>query len=186
MKIGLLSIGLMALVCIVSPVLADDTCGPAGCDAAKAAPAPPLPSVVQSNWKKAVLPQDASKPPAIVTKPIQPSAQPPAKTQTPPASSGRSIRGSASRNSARSPELGPEGLPGDHDPGASLQLRHQPGDLPRGYKGRDLFRGEGADGQPLREERFREVPRREEGRKGDVLHDAFRALFRLRRRRSIR
>jgi conjugal transfer pilus assembly protein TraK len=87
MKIGLLSVSLMALVCLISPALADDTCGPAGCDSGKAAPAPPVPSIVQSNWKKAVLPQDASKPPAIVTKPIQPSTQPPAKTQTPPASS---------------------------------------------------------------------------------------------------
>ncbi len=87
MKIGLLSVSLMALVCLASQVLADDTCGPAGCGAAKVAPAPPVPSVVQSNWKRAVLPQDASKPPAIVTKPVQPSAQPPAKAQTPPASS---------------------------------------------------------------------------------------------------
>ncbi len=87
MKIGLVSMGLMALVCIASPVLADDTCGPAGCDAAKVVPAPPVPSVVQSNWKKAVLPQDASKPPVIATKPVQSPAQPLAKAQTPPASS---------------------------------------------------------------------------------------------------
>ena len=76
MKSALLSVSLMALVCLVSPVLADETCGPAGCDAAKAAPAPPVPSVVRSDWKKAVLPQDASKPPAIATKPMQPPAQP--------------------------------------------------------------------------------------------------------------
>ncbi len=76
MKRALLSVSLMALVCLISPVLADETCGPAGCDAAKAAPAPPVPSVVRSDWKKAVLPQDASKPPAIATKPMQPPAQP--------------------------------------------------------------------------------------------------------------
>ena len=87
MKIGLVSMGLMALVCLASPVLADDTCGPAGCDGAKVAPASPIPPVIRSDWKKAVLPQDTSKPPAIVTKPIQPSTQPPTKTQTPPASS---------------------------------------------------------------------------------------------------
>ncbi len=90
MKIGLLSVCLAALVCLISPVLAD-TCGPAGCDAAKETPAPPVPSVVQSNWKKAVLPQDASKPPAVATKPMQPqppitarAAAEPAKTQAPP------------------------------------------------------------------------------------------------------
>ena len=87
MKIGLLSVCLIALICVASPVLADDTCGPAGCDAAKVAPTPPVPSIVQSNWKKAVLPQDASKPPAIVAKPMQPPAQASAKTQTPLASS---------------------------------------------------------------------------------------------------
>ncbi len=76
MKRALLSVSLMALVCLISPVLADETCGPAGCDAAKAAPAPPVPSVVRSDWKKAVLPQDASKPQAIATKPMQPPAQP--------------------------------------------------------------------------------------------------------------
>ena len=75
----------MALVCVASPVLADDTCGPAGCDAAKAAPAPPIPSIVQSNWKKAVLPQDASKPPAIATKPIQPARAAAGKDADPPA-----------------------------------------------------------------------------------------------------
>jgi conjugal transfer pilus assembly protein TraK len=85
MKTGLLSVCLTALVCVASPVLAD-TCGPAGCDAAKApgsqTTTPPLPSVVQSNWKKAVLPQDASKPPAVATKPMQPQPmQPAAKTQ---------------------------------------------------------------------------------------------------------
>jgi conjugal transfer pilus assembly protein TraK len=82
----------MALVCVASPVFADDACGPAGCDVAKApaaqTTAPPAPSVVQSNWRKAVLPQDASKPPAVATKPMQPPppaqpqpAQPAAKTQ---------------------------------------------------------------------------------------------------------
>jgi conjugal transfer pilus assembly protein TraK len=87
MKIGLVSMGLMALVCIASPVLADDTCGPAGCDAAKApagqTKAPPLPSVVQSNWRKAVLPQDASKPQVTEAKPMQQTqpGQPSAKTQ---------------------------------------------------------------------------------------------------------
>ena len=81
MKRALLSVSLMALVCVASPVLADETCGPAGCNAAKAAPAPAVPSVVQSNWKKAVLPQDASKPPAPATKPAQQPAQPAAKTQ---------------------------------------------------------------------------------------------------------
>jgi conjugal transfer pilus assembly protein TraK len=89
MKI-VLSVALMVLVCLISLALAADTCGPAGCDSGKAAPAPPVPSIVQSNWKKAVLPQDASKPPAIVTKPIQPppaqpqAVQQAAKTQTPP------------------------------------------------------------------------------------------------------
>ncbi len=92
MKRGLLSIGLMALVCVGLPVLADETCGPAGCDAAKQTQtgqttAPPLPSVVQSNWRKAALPPEASKPPvAVATKPVQPPAQaqpgqPAAKTQ---------------------------------------------------------------------------------------------------------
>ena len=81
MKRGLLSIGLMALVCVALPVLADETCGPAGCDAAKQAQtrqttAPPIPPVVQSNLRKAVLPPDASKPPAVTTKPVQPPAQP--------------------------------------------------------------------------------------------------------------
>jgi conjugal transfer pilus assembly protein TraK len=71
----------MALVCVAPPVLAAETCGPAGCDAAKQAQAgklmaPPIPSVVQSNWRKAVLPPDASKPPAIATNPVQPPAQP--------------------------------------------------------------------------------------------------------------
>ena len=81
MKRGLLHVSLMALVCVASPVLADETCGPAGCDAAKQAQAgkltaPPLPSVVQSNWRKAVLPPEASKPPvAVATKPVQPPAQ---------------------------------------------------------------------------------------------------------------
>ena len=104
MKIGLLSVGLMALVCVASPVLADDTCGPAGCDAAKAAPAPPVPSVVQSNWKKAVLPQDASKPPRDQRRsPHSRPAQPPAKTQPLPLRPGRSIRGSANRNSCPIP-----------------------------------------------------------------------------------
>ena len=93
MKIGLLSVCVAALACLASPVLAD-TCGPAGCDATKA-PAgqtttPPIPSVVPSNWKKAVLPQDASKPPVVATKPMQPqppitarAAAEPAKTQAP-------------------------------------------------------------------------------------------------------
>jgi conjugal transfer pilus assembly protein TraK len=83
MKRALLSVSLMALVCVALPVLADETCGPAGCTAPKGAPAPPLPSVVQSNWKKAVLPQDVSKPQALATKPVQPPAQqePTAKTQ---------------------------------------------------------------------------------------------------------
>jgi hypothetical protein len=83
MKRALLSVSLMALVCIALPALADETCGPAGCDAAKVAPVPPLPSVVQSDWKKAVLPQDVSKPQALATKPVQPPAQPQpaAKTQ---------------------------------------------------------------------------------------------------------
>ena len=88
MKRALLSVSLMALVCLISPVLADETCGPAGCDAAKTAP--PVPSVVRSDWKKAVLPQDASKPPAIAPKPMQPppaiAARPapePAKTPVP-------------------------------------------------------------------------------------------------------
>ena len=104
MKIGLLSVSLMALVCLISPVLADDTCGPAGCDSGKAAPAPPVPSVVQSNWKKAVLPQDASKPPAIVTKPM--SSLPRNRRQRRkhlPLRRGRSIRGSASKNSCPIP-----------------------------------------------------------------------------------
>jgi conjugal transfer pilus assembly protein TraK len=81
MKRGLLSMGLIALVCLTSPLLADETCGPAGCDAAKQAQAgkltaPPIPPVVQSNWRKAVLPPDASKPPAVATKPVQAPAQP--------------------------------------------------------------------------------------------------------------
>jgi len=84
MKIGLLSVCLMALVCVASPVLAADTCGPAGCDEAKSpgqTTAPPLPPVVQSNWKKAALPQDDSKPSSIATKPMQP----PPKTAAPSA-----------------------------------------------------------------------------------------------------
>ena len=91
MKIGrLLSVCLMALVCVASPILAE-TCGPAGCDATNAqtgqATAPSLPPVVQSNWKKAVLPPDGSKPPAVVTKPARPlpmrpePVQPTAKAQ---------------------------------------------------------------------------------------------------------
>ena len=40
MKRGLLSVSLMALVCLASPVLADDTCGPAGCDAAQGGAGP--------------------------------------------------------------------------------------------------------------------------------------------------
>jgi conjugal transfer pilus assembly protein TraK len=74
MKIGPLSVCLAALVYLASPVFAD-TCGPAGCDATKApgsqTTTPPIPSVVPSNWKKAVLPSDASKPPAVATKPMQ-------------------------------------------------------------------------------------------------------------------
>ena len=73
MKIGLLSVCLIVLVCVASPVLADDTCGPAGCDAAKISP---IPSIIRSDWKKAVLPPDASKPPAAATKPTQSPAQP--------------------------------------------------------------------------------------------------------------
>ncbi len=87
MKIGLLSVGFMCLVGVASPVLADDTCGPAGCDAAKApagqTTAPPLPPVVQSNWKKAVLPQDDSKPPAIATNPTPQPAKAPAPSAAP-------------------------------------------------------------------------------------------------------
>lgn len=75
MKRTLLSISLMALLCVASPVLADDTCGPAGCDAAKSragtSAAPPLQPVVQSNWRKAALPPDPSKPPATTTRPVQ-------------------------------------------------------------------------------------------------------------------
>ncbi len=89
MKIGLLSVCLMALACVASPVLAapPDTCGPAGCDAAKApagqTTAPPLPPVVQSNWKKSVLPQDDSKPSAIATKPTPQPAKAPAPSAAP-------------------------------------------------------------------------------------------------------
>jgi len=88
MKIRLLSLSLIALVCVASSLLADETCGPAGCDAAKQAQAgkltaPPIPPVVQSNWRKAVLPQDASKPPALVTKPMQPQPAQPQKTPPP-------------------------------------------------------------------------------------------------------
>jgi len=76
----------VALACIASPVLAD-TCGPAGCDAAKApagqTTAPPVPSVVQSNWRKSVLPRDDSKPPAIATKPTQQPAKAPAPSAAP-------------------------------------------------------------------------------------------------------
>ena len=88
MKRGLLSIGLMALICVASPVLADETCGPAGCDAAKQVQAgqttaPPPPPVIQSNWRKAVLPQDTSRPTAVATKPMQQTqpGQPAVKTQ---------------------------------------------------------------------------------------------------------
>jgi len=93
MKIGLLSVCLMALAWVASPVLAapPETCGPAGCDTTNAqagqTTAPPLPPVVQSNWKKAVLPKDDSKPSVITTKPMQPPAQEAAKRQTPPPSS---------------------------------------------------------------------------------------------------
>ena len=87
MKRALLSIGIMVLVCLTSPLVSGETCGPAGCDAAKAragqTTAPPLPSVVQSNWRKAVLPPDPSKPPAAPTKPTEQTqpGQPAPKTQ---------------------------------------------------------------------------------------------------------
>jgi conjugal transfer pilus assembly protein TraK len=96
MKRGLLSIGFMALVCVAYPVLADDTCGPAGCDAGKAqagqTTAPPVPSIIRSDWKKTILPPDAAKPPAVAAKPMQRPAQPqpaqaPGKTPAPAASS---------------------------------------------------------------------------------------------------
>ena len=90
MKIGLLA-ALMALVCLVSWVLAapPDTCGPSGCDTTSTqAGQTTAPPIVQSNWRKAVLPQDVSKSAAIARKPVQPpptiAARPapePAKTQ---------------------------------------------------------------------------------------------------------
>ncbi len=92
MKIGLLSVCLIVLICVASPVLADDTCGPAGCDAAKASP---IPSIIRSDWKKTILPPDAAKPPAVATKPMQPPAQPqptqPAAKTSAPAAASRTL-----------------------------------------------------------------------------------------------
>jgi conjugal transfer pilus assembly protein TraK len=101
MKIGLSS-ALIVLACLALPALpaSPDTCGPGGCDAAKeGSPAgagrspAPVPSVVQSNWKRTVLPQDAAKPPALNAKPLQsqplqqqvpnPQAKPAGPTGTP-------------------------------------------------------------------------------------------------------
>lgn len=93
MKRGLIA-ALFVLACLGSSVFAGspDTCGPAGCDTAKAqvdqTSAPSVPSVVQSNWRKAVLPPDSSRSPAVATKPAlspvqtQPG-QPAAKAQGP-------------------------------------------------------------------------------------------------------
>jgi conjugal transfer pilus assembly protein TraK len=95
MKKGLLSVSLIILVCLALPVLADETCGPGGCDAAKAradqATAPSLPSVVRSDWRKAVLPRDPSKPPVTAAKPAQLPAHPqPAQPPTKPPASAAS------------------------------------------------------------------------------------------------
>ena len=184
MKRGLLSVSLMALVCLISPVLADDTCGPAGCDAAKAAPAPPVPSVVQSNWKKAVLPQDASKPPAIATKPMQPPAQPPAKDARHAPASSRTLDSGFSEQ-----ELLPDpmSLAQKVSPEITTQVRLSNSDINRvicPVDIKDVIYSEekGLAVNLSGKNAYREVPRGEEGRKGDVFHDSLRALFRMRRR----
>ena len=58
MKTGLIA---ALIVCLASPLLAasPDTCGPEGCELAKEML--PIPSVVQSDWKNAVLPAEVSR-----------------------------------------------------------------------------------------------------------------------------
>ena len=126
----------------------------------------PHPVPLKANWQKALFPKDAAKPPANRWRTPSPRGKAGDREGATPRSPSRTLDSGFMEQELVPDSMGmaQKVLPGDPDPGAPLQLGHQPGDLPRGYKGRHLFRREGGDGQHLGEERLRQVPRGEEGR----------------------